>query len=40
MVSSLSDVELKNYQPQLELWANMIKDDANNLMAKSIEDER
>ena len=39
MASSLSDVELKNYQPQLELWANMIKEDVNSLMAKSIEDE-
>src|SRR5215472_14241486 len=40
MAFSLSDVEVKNYQSQFELWANMIKEDVNSLTAKSIEDER
>ena len=39
MTSSLSDMDLKNYQSRLELWANMIKEDVNSLMAKSFEDE-
>ena len=40
MTSSFSDMDLKNYQSQLELWANMIKEDVNSLTAKSFEDER
>src|SRR4051794_16462358 len=37
--STLNDSDIKTYQPELEHWANMIKEEANLLMAKKIDEE-
>jgi ankyrin repeat domain-containing protein 50 len=38
-VSTLSDYDIKTYQSELDLWANTIKEEANLLMAKKIDEE-
>ena len=37
--ATLSDADLKNYQSELNLWANSIKEEESLLLAKSIEEE-
>jgi ankyrin repeat protein len=37
--TSLSDSELKTYQSDLDIWANLIKEEVNMLVAEKIEDE-
>src|ERR1700759_607350 len=39
LAAAFDESDIKNYEPQLEDWANMIKDEVTMLMAKKIEDE-